>query len=225
MSYRSISNFGSGVGNSPIYNPLLYILSDDLNNKFTYGAITGNISNANSELSQEYIAQYCAANTNEWDKGGVCYNLSYNKSKRHPNLIGKYTQLGCCKQLTEGEILIKNTASRKYLSNMYGNCNIRYEQFDLTVASSPMVALYPTHQHCIFEYEVNPDEIDNDPVMNKILNKPSIALDILINIYNTAKRKNILKNLKDTKLYKFFMSKEFQAFVVNIKRIPVRCLC
>ena len=33
-------------------------------------------------------------------------------------------------------------------------------------------------------YEVNPKTIDSDPLMNKILANPRIAMDILKNIYD-----------------------------------------
>jgi hypothetical protein len=47
--------------------------------------------------------------------------------------------------------------------------------------------------------------------MNKILGKPSIAIDILINIYNTMKNNNTLKDLKGTRLGGFF-SENFNYF-------------
>ena len=57
---------------------------------------------------------------------------------------------------------------------------------------------------CVPLYAVNPQTIDDDVVMDKILNKPIIALDILINIYNNHKRMNMLEPLKNTKIGKFF---------------------
>ena len=40
--------------------------------------------------------------------------------------------------------------------------------------------------------------------MNKLLEKPSIAMDILINIFNTMKENNTLYTLQGTKIGKFF---------------------
>ena len=52
--------------------------------------------------------------------------------------------------------------------------------------------------------EVNPETIDIDPVMDKILMKPQIAALILVNIYNTMKRKGTLGDLTKTKLGRFY---------------------
>jgi hypothetical protein len=88
---------------------------------------------------------------------------------------------------------------------------MQYEQFDPTVASSPLIAFWSGNGgSCIPIYAVDPKTIDQDPVMTKILNKPIIAWSVLVNIYNTAKRKNTLNNLKGTRIYKFFMSNQFQ---------------
>ena len=52
----------------------------------------------------------------------------------------------------------------------------------------------------------NPKTIDNDIVMDKILAKPQIAIDILINIYNNMKASNMIDDLKNTKLGNYFSS-------------------
>jgi hypothetical protein len=68
---------------------------------------------------------------------------------------------------------------------------------------------------CIPIYGVDPKTIDNDPVMNKVLAQPWIAMDILVNIYNHASRSGELQNLTGTKLYKFFMTDDFQQIVAS----------
>lgn len=73
---------------------------------------------------------------------------------------------------------------------------------------------------CVFEYGVDAKKIDNDHVMNRILAKPIIALGTLVNIYNTAARKNKLDELKGTMIYKFFMTKTFQDYIRNMKALP-----
>jgi hypothetical protein len=57
---------------------------------------------------------------------------------------------------------------------------------------------------CNPQFMVKPEEIDNDIVMNKLIQKPSIALDLLINIYNNHKRVGTLDKLDNTNLGKFF---------------------
>jgi len=66
---------------------------------------------------------------------------------------------------------------------------------------------------CVPIYDVDEKTIDDDPLMNKILLQPYVALDILINIcVNRLKNKTIFR-LKGTKLYDLFASPEFQAII------------
>jgi hypothetical protein len=53
-------------------------------------------------------------------------------------------------------------------------------------------------------YAVNPTGLDADPVMNKLINKPEIAPEILLGIYNTMKVTGRLEQLNGTKLGYFF---------------------
>ena len=89
------------------------------------------------------------------------------------------------------------------------NAHKKFEPFDPTVPTSPMIS-YWVSNNCSYsntgvpEYSVDPKKINNDPVMKKILSKPNIAFNILINIYNTMKRYGTLHELKETKLGKFY---------------------
>ena len=65
------------------------------------------------------------------------------------------------------------------------------------------------------EYAVNPLTIDTDIVMNKILMNPTIATNILINIYNTMKRRGTLSGLKNTKLGNFYNTRAFNSYFVS----------
>jgi len=116
-----------------------------------------------------------------------------------------------CRGLTAGEVLIHNTAARKYLVKMLG-AKKTYEPFDPNVATSPLISYWVPDNGCpitnacsVPVYAVDPKTIDSDTVMDKILAKPAIASDILINIYNTMKRMGNLKDLKGTKLGYFYM--------------------
>jgi hypothetical protein len=114
--------------------------------------------------------------------------------------------------LNSGEILIRNTAERKYLRSIMG-CVKKTEPFDPTVASSPFISSWKPMEDnvskvCIPVYAVNPKEIDNDVVMDKILHKPYIAMDILMNIYVNAKKSGVLSELKGTKLGSFYETNE-----------------
>ena len=216
--YKRISDFGQGVRNTS-ENPLNYCLADNLNTMFNNGATGNTISNSNGANCQAFMSDYCA---NDWNT--ICETASKSSTTMTPNSLqtcGSGYGQSCvqpCNRLTAGEILIANTATKKYLSQMAG-CSLKYEPFDPTVAGSPLVSFWSgncnTHgnETCIPVYEVNPKIIDNDPVMNKILNKPIIAWGLLVNIYNTAVRKNTIDSLRGTKLYNFFQLPMFQDYI------------
>ena len=225
--YNRISNFGQGVSNLPVNNPLTYCLSQSLDNDFMHGAI-GNTIGPYSKNCQNFMSQYCA---NNWNN--ICEVASDNQEISYPNNLQSCrtnNSIGC-KNLTAGEILIQNTATKKYLVEMFGGCRLEYEPFDPTVASSPLISYWVNgcgcnsqgNDKCVPSYEVDPKTIDSDPVMNKILAKPIIALSILINIYNTANRKRTLDNLKGTKIYNLFMSTPFQNYIKQINKRPFVC--
>jgi hypothetical protein len=108
---------------------------------------------------------------------------------------------------------------------MSSNCIREYEPFDPTVANSPLIGKWmaiggsgcgtnSNNNSCIPVYAVDPKVIDSDPVMNKILEDPFIAIDILVNIYVNARRTGELEGLKNTKLYRqVFSSPAFQQLV------------
>lgn len=222
-NYRCISNFGQGASNAPVNNPLSYCLSRSIDTGFNHGAMGFTLGGADGKHCQEFMAQRCA---NEWDL--ACEYASKNTSHIYPNQLqtcGTYDGVACA-GLSSGDILIQNTAAHKYLVEMIGNqCRIKYEPFDPTVAASPLVGFWYNgcntqgNAGCVPVYAVDPKNIDKDPVMNKILNKPIIAWSILINIYNTAKRLKKLDELKGTHIYRFFMSLPFQLYLKEMKRL------
>jgi hypothetical protein len=210
-TYTRISNFGSSiVNNDNSSHPLTYCLEQTLDNKFIHGGIADTIGGPHAKKCQAFMAQYCAT---DWNN--VCEFASNNNSTIYPNNLETGSDVKS-NGLTAGEILIQNTATRKYRVDMGGSrCTIRYEPFDHTVAASPLVAFWEGGYNtgCTAIYAVDPKKIDKDPVMTKILNKPIIAWSLLVNIYNTAKRKGKLDELKGTRIYRLFMSVPFQKYI------------
>jgi hypothetical protein len=194
-----------------------------MDSSFMHGSTAESIGGAYGKNCQAFMAQYCA---DKWDD--VCEFVSNNHSRNYPNNLQKCGTGSdvACNDLTAGEILIQNTASYKYLVDLGGGCSIKYEPFDPTVAASPLVAYWYNgcntqgNGGCTPVYEVDPTSIDNDPVMNKILAKPIIAWTILVNIYNTAKRKGTLEGLKGTKIYNLFLSIPFQNYLKQMASMP-----
>jgi len=207
-NYSSISNFGSKL-NSQSDNPLTYCMSDGVKTTLHGGSTTR--YSKHSRPCQLFMSEYCAT---EWDS--FCEVASQDTKSDFPNNVGDcmgYADVAC-KGLNSGEVLIKNTAARKYLVKMIGSKKT-YEPFDPNVASSPIISYWVPDTGCsiaqgIPVYSVDPKTIDNDIVMNKILSKPSIAFDILVNIYNSMKRFGTLGGLKSTKIGRFFTTPYFK---------------
>lgn len=210
-AYSKIINFGPNIMDYNA-NPLSYCMNSHMDSEFTHGA-TGDLYGQHSAKCQMFMSDYCAR---KWDSN--CEIASMNQNTQYPNNIGNCNQADgvVSMNLTAGDILIQNTASKKYLVENY-NCYWEYEPFDPTVANSPLVRKsfsdscnLQGNVNCVPMYEVDPNTIDQDPVMDKILMKPSIAIFILVNIYNTMKRKGTLASLQGTKLGRFYtVNKQF----------------
>jgi len=228
-NYSTISNFGSGAGISAQNDPLTYCLLSGLESGFNHTIGGGSsLLGPNSSHCQLFMSEYCS---NKWD--GACEYASNDNSTIFPNTVsscngpnGSCNGPGIGNGLTKGQFLLRNTASDKYLVRMSSNCVRNYEPFDPTVAMSPMISKWAPSGNscagsgncnasnvCIPEYDVDSKTIDSDVVMNKILSQPWIAIDILINIYNTRMRSKRIRELANTKLGKFFETKEFQSLV------------
>jgi len=225
-SYASISEFGTSV-NAPTSNPLSVCavsgLDAGFNNKLGYGML-----NPNGEQCQAFMAQYCA--TVGWDP--VCEYKSKDIRRTYPNTQqncngpnGSCFGPGVGSQLTSGQMLIRNTAAEKYLVAMSDHCRREYQPFDPTDANSPLISTWVAagdqcgggncdgRGTCVPIYNVNHKEIDHDPVMNKILAQPWIAMDILVNIYNNRRRTGTLHQLTNTRLGQHFGTQQFQETV------------
>lgn len=195
-SYSNISKFGSNAY-SPVNNPLTYCLNDTMDQRFLHGGQSDTLGQY-SRSCQLFMSEYCS---DKWDN--FCEVASKNTNRNVPNQAEACSRDIGYRNMTAGEILIHNTASRKYLTNM-NNAVKKYEPFDPTVATSPMISFWVSDNSCIPEYSVDPKKIDSDIVMDKILAKPIIAMNILINVYNTMKRNNTLSGLNGTKLGRFY---------------------
>ncbi len=219
--YAKINKVGA-LDHTFMTNPLSYCVTSDLDNSFNHTA--GQKYGPYSTPCQMYMSDYCAKN---WD--GICEYASKNINSNYANPLGSIEPLvaNIGPNTTQGENLIRNTMMKKYLSQLSNTCTIKYEVFDPQVASSPLVGrIAPKDEmpgnQCIPIFEVDPKTIDDDPVMNKALSRPGIAMDIFANIYNTALRLKKLDALKRTRLYNFFMSPDFQAYIVIAKNNATR---
>jgi hypothetical protein len=207
-TYKNIKDFGNTQENLESNDPLSYCLNWTLDQQFLHGG-NSYIYGQYSKPCQAYLSDYCAQG---WD--AFCETASKNVNISFPNQLELKRNLssgisaGSAVGMTAGDILIRNTAAKKYLVSMEGNCVQKFQPFDPTVANSPMISYWESEfgadYACVPYYSVDPSTIDNDPVMNKILEKPSIAFDILLNIYRTMKNKGTLGSLTGTRLGHYF---------------------
>lgn len=216
-NYACISKLGGPAASTPSNNPLSYCLIDTVDSGFMHGGVADTIGGKHGKNCQAFMSSYCASNWND-----VCEFASQDRAISYPNSLAKCGGGGvsCNSVMSSGDILVSNTASKKYLKEMSGGaCSLKYEPFDPTVASSPIISFWQGscnsqgNEGCVPTYEVDPSTIDKDSVMNKILARPYIAWGILVNIYNTAVRKKTINNLQGTKLYAFFQSSTFQEYI------------
>jgi hypothetical protein len=197
MSYAKAHEFGF-TSNLPIYNndPLTYCVGTTLSQAFNHPASWLSIGQ-NSSPCQIYMASRCAQN---WDN--ICEYVS-NQS-HYEDVAVQISSQSHGMYLNPGEILIVNTAQKKYLVKMLGNnCELKTEQFDpVSIGGSPFISSYIGN--CYPIYFVDAKIIDYDPVMNKILDKPWIAKDFLSKLRMNMIQFGKFETLKGTRLGLFY---------------------
>lgn len=199
MSYTPLRQIGKGDWSN---NPMTYCAGSSLDTIFRH--TNGDIHTNASLNCQTYMANYCSKDWND-----ICEAQSQNRVPIN------YMYMN---DITRGDLLVRNTAKHKYITHMSSNCSLMLQPFDPHDPESPPVGEWLANRgggQCIPTYAVKPEGLDNDPVMNKLLEKPQIGIDILLNIYNNAKRHNTLESLQGTKLYAFFQTPYFQQCTVN----------
>lgn len=216
-NYATISEFGPSINQSQS-NIFAYCAISDLESGFAHGSVgsSSGLVGPSSMQCQIGTAQACAS-----DYNGVCKILANNDEIGLPNTF-KNINDKFNPNPTQGDIFLRNVAAEKYLVKMSPNCRRVYQPLDPTVAGSPLISTWKaigsncgnscSSLVCIPQYGVNPSTINNDPVMNEILSRPWVALDILINIYNNAKNNNSLETLSGTKLFDLFKNPTFQKY-------------
>jgi hypothetical protein len=199
--YKQLARFGSSEVNVlPVFNndPLTYCIGNNASQRFNHGshAVT---YGQNSNACQVYLANRCAQN---WD--GICEYAASKPANEERTLVADTMFAGNDQTvgLTPGEVLLKNTAESRFRIGML-NCELKTEPFDPVNPSSPYISYY-VGQNCIPLYAVDPKTIDRDVVMNKILDNPKIARQLLLNIKNTMMRQGTFHNLKGTRLGNFY---------------------
>jgi hypothetical protein len=207
-TYPTIQQFGgSQVPKSDLDHPLSYCIGSTLDHRFNHGASSDAVAGQDSRVCQLYMADYCATHFD-----GLCRLASTNTNVDFPSLInaritaGSYTD--ATTRLSQGQILIRNAALRKYMSTGNDKCQLRMEPFDPTRVHSPMVRDFVSKEGndmtgCKIDYTLSAAQIKNldvDPIMNRLLDNPEIGYDILENICVNLVAAGRLSSLRGTRL-------------------------
>ncbi len=193
--YATITEFGASINNA-MNDPATYCVLDGIESQFLHGGGTVGFAKGNMKCS-EYMSSRCAQN---WDE--LCEAFSETTTVKYP-------RPQCCPRgLTDGEAFVREAAFKKYLLRTK-NCFSVCEPFDPTVADSPMICYFldtaptsgpssaemwlldgrPTSGGPSLDYppcekvygftEEQMNRLDADPLMNKLLSNPNIAIDLL----------------------------------------------
>jgi hypothetical protein len=185
---------------------LTMCLTDTMDKYFVYGGEINHFAGTKSVNCHEYMAQRCADN---WD--GYCEYFyrengptgQWPNNKLYLNPINRpwEEKVGIAQQKTMGEHLLRNTAEVKYckFERCRSNCCPATTQpFNPISANTPAIQSNPSN--CIPVCTVDPKTINSDPVMNRILENPTVAAGTIINICNNSKNRGI--DLSNTKIGK-----------------------
>ena len=196
MAYRQISDFGK-IRNSSA-NPWSYCAINGPDSQFAHPPL-GDTIGPNSVNCQAWMAEECAK---EWSD--MCeYVYQSQNTRSFPNTLNRTAGANRDNANTAGQNLVANAVERAFCS--YANCVPIKQQFDPTVVGSPEYTTYVGHDGnpdtCIPVCGVDPNTVDNDPLVDKMLQHPELCSATLTNIFNTAARTGV--SYAGTKLHPY----------------------
>jgi len=199
--YVQISRFGNKLNPILKLDPVGSSIYKDVDSNFDIGD-SANMYGPTRKNSQLYMAEKCSKN---WD--GACEFLSRNIDDTHCNQ-GKIssplfmTQYQPGKQ-TIGDFLVENASVRRFCD--LSSCTLTQEPYDYNNPNSPWVTSYGCNgvNQCM-PMCLPPPKPDEDILLNKVLDKPHLHVDLLVNMY-----KNVMSNgsrdvYKNTRIEQIF---------------------
>ena len=198
MTYTQAQNLNNAV-----------VMREEVLGKMLDGSSSVTQNDRSSKAKQSFMAEKCSK---DWDS--YCEFASHDQTIGYPNMVGLNNKFS---ELTSGEILIENSARKKYLKSL-GNLIPVTELFNPNIPSQGKITYYiskshidgtgpfGTHTNATYSLDgYTKEDIDNDVILNKILKDPIKYNDFLKNIYFTMKNNNTLENIKGTNIYNYFM--------------------
>lgn len=184
-------------------NPYLLCLMSDVDKNFEIGDQGRNFG-PDHKNCQLLIGEYIAT-ANKWDM--ICETAA---SLCTPSISGllfnpvNYTLTYEETRMTQGEVFLYVAGLLKY--GKFYNCRKECILFDPLNPSSKIITdviALDASSRILYD-NIDTKNLDNDMLLNKLLEKPSVFYRILLGIYSTYKESKRLDELKNTKLYNFF---------------------
>lgn len=181
--YARIATFGQL---NPVLrtDPVGYSIYKDIDSSFDIGP-TSRLFGPEQPNSQLYMAEKCAKN---WD--GACELLSRNNDGTKCN-AGKVEsplfKTPSPPGMTIGDFLVENAAVLRFCD--MSSCKMTHESYNPMDPSSPFVTSYSGdgYSECLPVCKP-PENPDADVLLNKVLNKPHLHVDLLVNMYRNVSK-------------------------------------
>jgi hypothetical protein len=210
MTYTKFIDFGKKLNDSiknpeNAANPLTYCMFPTLNSQFFHGSLSGGLLYTNQNANcLNYMADRCSE---KWDDYCEAF-MDLNKDSYQPNTaaidptayLNAKNFLGI--QTTVGQDLLRNSSYRKFIC--VPNITAHIEPFDYSVANSPKFYNYSSYVTGYSQLKNldNKYQVNNDPLVQKMLAHPRFCLDVIGRIYLGYIKKEV--NLDDTIFIPFF---------------------
>lgn len=185
---------------------LMYCMTDTVELGFSHPT-NGTSYGPRSGKCQKLTALACATDWNSTcDFMAANTAWAVNQVYPYPNECARIIP-----KLTLGEQLVRNAAAYKYADKALSvNCVLETEEFNPLDKFSPQITNWVdklSGKPCprTFTLQItSTQELDTDPVMNALLEKPVIGFDILMSIRASLEREGRLSQINGTKLAQFF---------------------
>lgn len=199
--YVQISKFGKNLNPILTLDPVAASIYKDPDSSFDIGSNAYSFGPATSS-SQLYMAEKCSK---EWD--GACEFLSRNVDNSKCN-IGKissplFSTIYQPGKQTIGDYLVENASVRRFCD--LSSCNMTQEPYDYNNPDSVWVTSYG----CCGESQclplcMPPENPDSDLLLNKVLDKPDLHIDLLVNMYKNVNAQGYRSKYQNTRIDHIF---------------------
>lgn len=187
--YVPIARFGAKM--DPVFSidPVASSVYKDIDSDFDIGEMAINYG-PRTKKSMLFMADKCSK---KWD--GACEFLSRNEDSNaicNQARISSplFRRVNAPGTQTIGDILVENSAVRRFCD--LSSCAVTSEPYDPTNPYSVWTKQYGCCGSTVcMPVCMPPDEPDKDILLNKVLDKPHLHLDLLINMYKNVNQQGL----------------------------------